>query len=75
VSKNISISEEVYERLKREKGDKSFSELISEKLDKQNRLAEVTGQQILDSEIAAEVNAEISRLSESTLDRLDDETA
>lgn len=75
MSKNISISEEVYERLKREKGDKSFSELISEKLDKQNRLAEVTGQQILDSEIAAEVNAEISRLSESTLDRLDDETA
>lgn len=75
MSKNISISDEVYARLKREKGDKSFSELISEKLDERNRLAEVTGQQILDPEIASEVDTEISRLSESTLDRLDDETA
>jgi predicted CopG family antitoxin len=75
MSKNISISDEVYERLKREKGEKSFSEIIAEKLDEQNSLAEVTGQQILDPETAAEIDAEISRLSESTLDRLDDETA
>jgi len=75
MSKNISISDEVYERLKREKGDKSFSEIIAEKLDEQHSLAEVTGQQILDPATAGEVDAEISRLSESTLDRLDDETA
>ena len=33
MSKNVSISDDVYRRLKREKGDRSFSELIADTLD------------------------------------------
>lgn len=75
MSKNISISEDVYERLKREKGDRSFSELIEEKLDEGNRLEDVTGQHIFEPGTHETVKAEVGRLSRSTMDRLDDETA
>ena len=75
MSKNISISDDVYEQLKREKGNRSFSEVIAEKLDDGNRIEDVTGQQILDAGTYDTVKAEIARLSESTGDRVDDETA
>lgn len=72
VSKNIAISDEVYERLKREKGDKSFSELIAEKLDQGNTISEVTGTGVLTDEVYDEVKDDIAALSSGTLD--DDET-
>ena len=75
MSKNISISDDVYRRLKREKGDRSFSELIADTLDEGGQLADVTGQQVLDPETYAEVDAEIERLSDGTLERLSDRTA
>lgn len=75
VSKNISISDEVYERLKREKGDRSFSELIAEKLDEGARIEDVAGQGVLDATTHDAVKEEIGRLSDSTIDRIDDETA
>ena len=46
MSKNIAISDDVYRRPKREKGDRSFSELIEERLDRGGRLADVTGQNL-----------------------------
>jgi len=75
MSKNIAISDDVYRRLKREKGDRSFSELIEAKLDDGGKLAEVTGQQVLDPETYEEVSEEIERLSGGTLDRVTDETS
>ncbi|MFC6722092.1 antitoxin VapB family protein [Halobacteriaceae archaeon SHR40] len=75
MSKNIAISDEVYRRLKREKGDKSFSELIEAKLDSGGQLADVTGHQILDPETYDEVSEEMERLSDGTLDRMTDETS
>lgn len=74
MSKNISISDEVYERLKREKGDRSFSELIAETLDTRNTLAEVHGVGILDAETYEAVKADITELSQETTRRFDDET-
>ena len=44
MSKNIAISEDVYRRLKREKGDRSFSELIADTLDDGGQLPDITGQ-------------------------------
>lgn len=75
MSKNISISDEVYRRLKREKGDRSFSELIAEKLDSGGQLADVTGQQVLEPDTYETVREEIDRLSEETMDRVTDETS
>lgn len=75
MSKNIAISDDVYGRLKREKGDRSFSELIEERLDRGGRLMDVTGQNILDVETYEEVSEEIEQLSEGTLDRLTDESS
>ena len=73
MSKNISISDDVYRRLKREKGDRSFSDLIADTLDEGGKLADVTGQQVLSSGSYDEVEDEIERLSDGTLDRLTDE--
>lgn len=75
MSKNIAISDDVYRRLKREKGDRSFSELIEERLDRSGRLADVTGQEIFEPGTYEEVSEEIETLSEGTLDRLTDETS
>ena len=74
MSKNIAISDEVYRRLKREKGDRSFSEVIADTLDSGGGLTDVTGQQILDPETYDDVDAEMERLSDGTLDRLTDES-
>jgi predicted CopG family antitoxin len=75
MSKNIAISDEVYRRLKREKGDRSFSELIEERLDRSGQLADVTGQGIFEPGIYEEVSEEIETLSGGTLDRVTDETS
>jgi predicted CopG family antitoxin len=74
MSKNIAISDDVYRRLKREKGDRSFSEVIAAHLDDGGKLADVTGAQILDAETYDIVSDEIGQLSESTLNRVTDET-
>lgn len=74
MSKNISISDDVYERLKREKGDRSFSELIAETLETRNTLTEVHGTGILDTETYEAVKEDIAALSRETTRRLDDET-
>ena len=73
MSKNIAISDDVYRRLKREKGDRSFSEVIAEKLDSGGEISDVTGQGIFDAETPAKVADEIERLSEGTMDRVTDE--
>ena len=76
MSKNIAISDDVYERLKREKGDRSFSEVIEAKLESGGRLSDVTGNGVLDPETMDEVDREIGRLSAGTIDHLEssDET-
>lgn len=74
MSKNIAISDEVYRKLRREKGDRSFSEVIGEHLERGGRLADVTGAGVLDAETYEAVKADVERLSEGTVDRLDDET-
>mgnify|MGYP002761295552 FL=1 len=73
MSKNISISDDVYRRLKREKGDRSFSEVIAQKLDGGSEISDVTGQGIFDAETRDKVTDEIERLSEGTMDRVTDE--
>ena len=73
MSKNIAISDAVYERLKREKGDRSFSEVIEARIEAGSRLADVTGQGILDAATVEAVSRDIERLSAGTVARLDDE--
>jgi len=74
MSKNISISDDVYRKLKREKGDRSFSEVIRDSLEAGTRLADVTGAGVLDPETQEDVKSDIEELSQGTLSRLDDET-
>lgn len=74
MSKNISVSDDVYRELKREKGDRSFSEVIRDSLEEGTRLADVTGAGVLDPETQEDVKADIEELSQGTLSRLDDET-
>ena len=74
MSKNIASSDDVYRRLKREKGDRSFSEVIEDHLDQGGRLGDVTGQKIFGPETYDQVSKEIGQLSEGTVERLTDET-
>jgi predicted CopG family antitoxin len=74
MSKNISISDEVYRKLKREKGDRSFSELLEDRLEASGKLADVTGQRIFDDDACETVKTDVRELSEGTFDRLEDET-
>ena len=71
VSRNISISDDVYERLRREKDDRSFSEVIAERLDEGETLSDVTGQHVFADDTAESVETDVRRLSDGTLERLD----
>jgi predicted CopG family antitoxin len=59
--------------LKREKGERSFSEIIEEKLASGGTLSEVTGERILEPGTYETVRDEIDHRSDGTMDRLDDE--
>jgi predicted CopG family antitoxin len=72
MSKQITISDEVYRRLMREKADRSFSEVIAAKLDSGGQLADVTGQQVLDPDTCEEVTDAIGQSSDRTLERVKD---
>lgn len=70
MSKNIAISDEVYERLKREKGDRSFSEVIADHLEAGGNLADVSGANVLSPDAIDEARAEIEDFSEVTINRM-----
>lgn len=74
MSKNIAISDDVYRELKREKGDRSFSEVIKEHLDERRELADVTGTRVLDPDAYEDAKEDVERMSRGTLSRIDDET-
>ncbi|SEH15603.1 Uncharacterized ACR, COG1753 [Natronorubrum sediminis] len=74
MSKNIAISDDVYRDLKREKGDRSFSDVIRDHLEDRRELADVTGTGILDHDVHDDVKDDIEQLSRGTMTRLDDET-
>ena len=73
--KDIRSRDDVYRRLKREKGDRSFSEVNHGKPQRGGAVAEVSGQQVFDAETADRVNDEIESLSRGTVERITDETA
>lgn len=62
MSKTITVSEEVYRKLEREKGDRSFDEVIAAALQRGGTLADVTGAGVLDPETVDAVNDDIERL-------------
>ncbi|MDL5363435.1 antitoxin VapB family protein [Halalkalicoccus sp. NIPERK01] len=74
MSKNIAISDEVYEALKREKGERSFSEVIEAKLETGGKIADVTGAKILERETSKAVTDDIGRMSRGTVARIDETT-
>ncbi len=71
MSTNISVSDEVYELLKREKGDRSFSEVIEEKVEAGGKIEDVVGAGVLDEETYREVKGDIRELSQGTGERLE----
>lgn len=74
MTREITVSEDVYRRLKQESGDRSFSEVINEALDANEKLSDVTGEEVLDPNVHREVKSAIERSSGGTLDRVDEET-
>ena len=72
MSKNIAISDEVYRMLEREKGDRSFSEVIEAHIQSDGNLADVTGQGVFEPGTIDAEKDDIKGLSSATLDRVDD---
>lgn len=72
MSKNISVSDDVYSRLKREKDGKSFSDVISEKIDSGAKISDVAGKNVLDKDTMKEVKRDIRKGSDKTLQRLEE---
>lgn len=75
MSKNISVSDDVYEALKKRKRGRSFSETIRDAVDASGQISDVVGQGVLSDELLAEVKEEIGRMSRGTLDRLDEDAS
>ena len=69
MSKNIAISDEVYRELAREKGDRSFSEVIEDHLEPGHGLADIAGEGILGPDTHEDIKADIRSLSEGTIER------
>ena len=74
MSRNITISDDVYRRLKREKGDRSFSNIIEERLNSSGQLADVTGQKIFHPGTHEQVSEKVDTLSVGTLEKHTDKT-
>jgi hypothetical protein len=60
----IAISDNVYRRLKPQKGDRSFSEVTEGKLDTRNRIADIAEQRDFEPGTGGHVSEDIGRLSE-----------
>lgn len=74
MSKNISVSDDVYEALKRRKRGRSFSETIREAVEASGGLSDVVGQGVLSDEDLETARGELQRLSRGTLKRLEEDT-
>jgi len=70
MSKNISVLDEVYELLEGEKRERSFSEVIEEKVETGGRIEDVVGAEVLDEETYREAREDIRELSRETGERL-----
>lgn len=70
MSRNVALSDDLYKRLKREKGEKSFSEFIRSKLDSEGSISEAAGKNILKDSVLEEVKADIGKLSEGSKERM-----
>ena len=71
MSKNISISDDVYRWLKEMKGDESFSSVIR-RLKDSDDLEEINGMNILED--WEETEAELEKMSDKEWERLEDAT-
>lgn len=72
MARTISVSDDVYEWMKRKKGDKSFSELIRN-MAKETNFKELKGLGI--AENWEEAEEAVNEGSENTLDRIEEEYA
>lgn len=75
MSKDISVSDDVYEALKRRKRGRSFSEVIKEAIEQRGGLSDLVGKGAFADIDVAEAKQEVQDQTRATLERLDDETA
>jgi len=75
MTRTITISDDVYRMLESEKGDKSFSDVIRERLENNRRLADVAGARVLGPETQKAVTDDIEQMSRGTSICIDDETS
>ena len=68
----ITISDDVYRKLVRETGEKSFSEVIADHLEAGGQLADVADQEIFDARTYERITDDVETLSRGTLERFEE---
>lgn len=74
MTKHIAIEDDVYEMLKREKGERTFSEVIRDNLESNRQLLDVEGAGVLDADTMEAVKTDVGGMSERTVDNDDADT-
>lgn len=73
MAKNISLSDETYQKLSLEKRpNESFSDTVLRLLEKKKRLSEVIGKKLITDDISLD---DIKKASNNTLDRISNENS
>lgn len=75
MSKDISISDDVYDALKRRKRGRSFSETIREAMEQSGGLSDVVGKGAFSEIVIGEAKEEVERRIRGTLERLGEQPA
>ena len=72
VAKTISVADDVFEWLKTEKGDRSYSELLRELKDDNSGFSQVAGQNALEYVSEQDMNDAVRQASEDSINKIEE---
>ena len=72
VAKTISVADDVFEWLKTEKGDRSYSELLRELKDDNLGFSQVAGQNALEDVSEQDMNEAVRQASEDSINKIEE---
>lgn len=71
MSRTISVADDVFEWMKKEKGDRSYSELLRELRERESSLSEINGTRSLEENIEEDIDEAVKQAEESTEEKLE----
>lgn len=72
MSRTISVADDVFEWMKKEKGDRSYSELLRELRDRESSISEINGNNSLGEDFEEDIDRAVKQAEESTEEKLEE---